>query len=64
MNTNYATVTAITTNTIVFSMEIFLVDMGKVFQTGGINIILIKSPLNRIHTHNLAMKIETTPLHI
>ena len=52
MNKNYAIDPVLTTNTMVSSMEIFLVDMGKVFQSGGINMVLIKSQLNWIHTHN------------
>ena len=35
-----------------FSMEIFLVDMGKVFQSGGIKIVLIKPTFNQLNTHN------------
>ena len=51
-DTNYATIPVLTTNTMVPSIEIFLVGMGKVFQSGGIKIVLIKSLFNRIHTQN------------
>ena len=36
---NYATVPVLTTNTMVFSMEIFLVDVGNVFQSGGDSVL-------------------------
>ena len=47
-----------------FSMKMFLVDTGEKNRSGGIQIVLIKSTFNRIHTYNWAMKIETTPLHM
>ena len=35
-----------------FSLEIFLVDMGNVFQSDGVKIFFIYSMLNRIHIQN------------
>ena len=64
MNINYTTFPVLTTNTMVFPMEIFLVDMGKVFQSGGIKIVLIKLSFNQINTQNLSIKIETISLHM
>ena len=52
MNTNYVIVPVLTNNTVVSSMEILLVGMGNIFQSGGVRIVLIKSQVNIIHTHN------------
>ena len=41
MNIHYAIVAVLITNAMVFLMEIFSVDMGKVFQSVRINIVLI-----------------------
>ena len=42
MNMNYATVSVLTTNTIIFSIEISLFDTRKGFQISGINIYFDK----------------------
>ena len=40
MDKNFVIVPVLTTETLVLSMEMFLVNMG-IFQSGGINIVLI-----------------------